>query len=34
VYTLNGQSLGMVESLERGVYIVVADGVSKKIVVK
>jgi hypothetical protein len=34
VYTLNGQSLGMVESLERGVYIVVADGVNQKIVVK
>ena len=34
VYALSGQCLGMVESLERGVYIVVADGVSKKIVVK
>ena len=34
VYALSGQSLGKVESLERGVYIVVADGVSKRIVVK
>ena len=34
VYTLSGQCLGKVESLEKGVYIVVADGVSKKIVVK
>lgn len=34
VYALSGQNLGKVESLERGVYIVVADGVSKKIVVK
>ena len=34
VYALSGQCLGMVESLERGVYIVVADGVSKRIVVK
>ena len=34
VYALSGQCLGKVESLERGVYIVVADGVSKKIVVK
>ena len=34
VYSISGQCLGKVESLERGVYIVVADGVSKKIVVK
>ena len=34
VYALRGQCLGMVESLERGLYIVVADGVSKRIVVK
>ena len=34
VYALSGQCLGKVESLERGVYIVVVDGVSKKIVVK
>lgn len=34
VYAISGQSLGKVESLERGVYVVVADGESKKIVVK
>jgi hypothetical protein len=34
VYAFSGQCLGMVESLERGVNIVVVDGVSKKIVVK
>jgi len=34
VYALSGQCLGKAESLERGLYIVVADGVSKKIVVK
>ena len=34
VYALSGQCLGKVESLERGIYVVVADGVSKKIVVK
>ena len=34
VYALSGQCLGKAESLERGVYIVVADGVSKRIVVK
>ena len=34
VYSISGQCLGKVESLERGLYIVVADGVSKSIVVK
>ena len=34
VYAVNGQCLGMVESLERGVYIVVADGVREKIIVR
>jgi hypothetical protein len=34
VYAVNGQCLGMVESLERGIYIVVADGVREKIIVR
>ena len=34
IYDISGKKLGMVGSLERGVYIVVADGISRKVVIR